>query len=383
MPDPRATAGRDLEHVHEVHPGSLVMTRWMATAINAPAVRMTSWECALRDTPDLPGVVSKVCRGRETEILVRRDGLTASVGVTGGEAAVYVAADSGEAAEAFVAEVLELLPRSVIDEADPRVPVTFWSLSRHGTSSRRRMIAVPRWDDVFDNYGRATLDDLGILMGPVFEPGAGGQLLLWHGPPGTGKTFALRALAWEWREWCSLHYVTDPERLFGEDASYMLDVLLADDDDSVALARPLDAVPGEPDPEPDPRAIDGKWRLLVLEDTGEMMSADARERSGQGLGRLLNVVDGLIGQGLKVLVLVTTNEKITRLHPAVARPGRCAARVYFDAIPEDEAREWLARYDVPVPDDLDGRVTIADLFALRAGHDPAAPEAPAVGFTSS
>ena len=41
------------------------------------------------------------------------------------------------------------------------------------------------------------------------------------------------------------------------------------------------------------------------EDTGELLSADARERSGQGLSRFLNVVDGLIGQGLRVLVLVT------------------------------------------------------------------------------
>ena len=50
-----------------------------------------------------------------------------------------------------------------------------------------------------------------------------GQLLLWHGEPGTGKTYALRALAWEWRAWCRFHYVTDPERFFNE-ANYMLDV---------------------------------------------------------------------------------------------------------------------------------------------------------------
>jgi len=45
-----------------------------------------------------------------------------------------------------------------------------------------------------------------------FRPGQGGRLLLWTGPPGTGKTYALRTLAWEWRRWCSFHYVTDPRR---------------------------------------------------------------------------------------------------------------------------------------------------------------------------
>jgi hypothetical protein len=32
---------------------------------------------------------------------------------------------------------------------------------------------------------------------------------------GTGKTFGLRALAWEWREWCDFHYIVDPDTFFG------------------------------------------------------------------------------------------------------------------------------------------------------------------------
>lgn len=44
-----------------------------------------------------------------------------------------------------------------------------------------------------------------------FAPGVGGKLVLWHGEPGTGKTYALRTLAWEWRDWCDFHYVIDPQ----------------------------------------------------------------------------------------------------------------------------------------------------------------------------
>ena len=51
------------------------------------------------------------------------------------------------------------------------------------------------------------------------------------------------------------------------------------------------------------------WRLLVLEDTGELLTPDAKTVIGQGLSRFLNVVDGLIGQGLRVLVLVTTTRR--------------------------------------------------------------------------
>ena len=48
-------------------------------------------------------------------------------------------------------------------------------------------------------------------MNPQYRPDGRGQLILWYGEPGTGKTFGLRALAWQWREWCEFHYVTDPE----------------------------------------------------------------------------------------------------------------------------------------------------------------------------
>ena len=59
-----------------------------------------------------------------------------------------------------------------------------------------------------------------------FRPAHGGQLVLWHGTPGTGKTFALRALAWEWREWCQVHYIVDPDSFFGQHADYLMNVLM-------------------------------------------------------------------------------------------------------------------------------------------------------------
>ena len=107
------------------------------------------------------------------------------------------------------------------------------------------------------------------------------------------------------------------------------------------------------------------WRLLVLEDTGELLTPDAKTVIGQGLSRFLNVVDGLIGQGLRVLVLVTTNEEIRKLHPAVARPGRCAANISFTPLSREEASAWLSERgtDASVSD----ATTIASLYALADG----------------
>ena len=229
--------------------------------------------------------------------------------------------------------------------ADQVVRVSFWSESGSGGYSYSRRLAVPSWDEACGNYPRSVRNQLSSLVAATFQSSDSGKLLLWHGPPGTGKTNALRALAWEWREWCDLHCITDPEELFGR-SSYMLEVLLDEDDED----------------------DDARWRLLVLEDTGELLAADAKERTGQGLSRLLNVVDGMIGQGLRFLVLVTTNEEIGSLHEAVSRPGRCAFRIEFAPFPADEADSWrAARGDAP----LGRAATLAELFS-----DEIVPQSP-------
>jgi len=76
-----------------------------------------------------------------------------------------------------------------------------------------------------------------------------------------------------------------------------------------------------------------------------------------------------------LLVLVTTNEPLRHLHPAVGRPGRCAARIEFSPFSAEEAAAWLeARGGVADP----SGATLASLFA-RAGGYESEPER-AVGF---
>jgi hypothetical protein len=279
--------------------------------------------------------------------------------VVGGECIAYVYIQLGYLYGHIAARELPVLgeaeewmraafPRTGTED-DRTVPLTFWSAGgQGGAHAVGRRITVPSWPEISANYPEKVRRELEALLGQEFHP-SGGQLILWYGPPGTGKTHALRGLAWEWRSWCEAHYVTDPEQFFGR-SSYMLDVLLQEDEDRVSAPADGEAIP--------------KWRLLILEDTGELLAADAKEQAGQGLSRLLNVVDGIIGQGLRVLMLVTTNEPLTRLHPAISRPGRCAARIEFSSLSRDEAEEWLTAHGA----ESDAReLTLAELFALSEG----------------
>jgi hypothetical protein len=339
-----------------------------------PELRADSWTTAAVTLEPVGEPVQRfVSPGSET-VLVEVDGVLAQVGLCNGWAQAHLAGRDENELARVLGELKRVLPAPDPDSSH-EVTVVFWTYTPHGPMPGPRTIAVPEWSDIEDNYARATRARLAKLM-RGFEPAHGGQLVLWHGKAGTGKTFALRALAWEWREWCDLHYIVDPDSFFGEHADYLMNVLLQPGYEAMAMSVGINAA--MPELEEEEQRQEKSWRLLVLEDTGELLTPDAKTVIGQGLSRFLNVVDGLIGQGLRVLVLVTTNEPIKRLHPAVARPGRCAANVEFHPLAADEASDWLRQRGVETT--AEGPELLASLYARLEGAEAVEAEQ-AAGFS--
>jgi hypothetical protein len=270
---------------------------------------------------------------------------------------VQVHAGSRQAARLEMARVKELIP--LADEpASDEISIGFWYRGSRGPRKEVRRLGAPAWSESARNYPTRTRLLLEPLMANVPGVLSGGRLILWHGVPGTGKTSALRTLARENAQDILLEYVLDPDTFFGTDTGYFVSVLFNDDDE----------------------VEEGKTRLLVLEDCDELLAADAKRQGGQGLARLLNLVDGLIGQGLRIGVLITTNDPLSGFHPAVSRPGRCGAAIAFDTFGQEEADQWLAREGVAAQ----GRdkTSLAELMAIRDGRNLPLPRAP-IGFVTS
>lgn len=353
-------------------------------------MRTQHWTTSATELRDLGEALLTSSSDAGVQVVFETGGILSTVGLYSGGVYASVAAETDAAIDERLVTLRQALPPPDPSSAH-EVTVTFWTYSPHGPMPSWRSIAVPEWSEIRPNYAASAREGLESLM-HGFRPAHGGQLVLWHGEAGTGKTFALRALAWEWRDWCSLHYIVDPDSFFGQHADYLMNVLLQPGWEGMSgwegmgrtasvssmmttvdlgVSEPMFLEEGDVEDHPDKG-----WRLLVLEDTGELLTPDAKTVIGQGLSRFLNVVDGLIGQGLRVLVLVTTNEEIRKLHPAVARPGRCAANIAFGPLSGEEASAWLAERKVDAP--AEGATTIATLYALveNSGAQPK----PSVGF---
>jgi len=192
------------------------------------------------------------------------------------------------------------------------VSFSVWSSSI--PPSTRRFTDVP-WESVADNYPASTRTSLGQLATLTRDQAVkNGKIILFHGRPGTGKTWAIRSLLTAWKEWTEPIVMIDPEEMLSSPEYF------------------LDAMNG---------VGKGAVRILVIEDADQIVEKDGTRSAD--LSRMLNLTDGLIGADSDLIVLLSTNASPGQLDGALLRPGRCLATINFEPFPAHEASTRIGK----------------------------------------
>ena len=229
---------------------------------------------------------------------------------------------------AYSRELTERLDNGLASRKIQNRTVSFqvWTSDDYPTT---RNFTEVSWESIEQNYPVATRSSLAVLANfNRTRPSSDGRIILFHGAPGTGKTWAIRSLLTAWKQWAHAAIILDPEILL-ESPSYILKAL-----DHIAF---------------------GTTRLLIIEDADDLVEKSRVRNSC--LSRLLNATDGIIGACSDIMVLLSTNAPPKSMDPALLRPGRCLATVEFEPFPAVDASERLGERGP-----ANGPMTLAEIY---------------------
>jgi len=150
-------------------------------------------------------------------------------------------------------------------------------------------------------------------------------LVLFHGLPGTGKTFYIRHLLREMA-------------LSNKRVIYMPPNMVDHLVEPAFMTFLTQTVNGY--------SAQGYFCVLLIEDAEPLLITRATENRIQGITNLLNMTDGILNDMLKLQIICTFNVELKQLDPALLRPGRLIARKEFKALNELDANLLAQRLGI-------------------------------------
>ena len=189
-----------------------------------------------------------------------------------------------------------------------------YALARTPTGLQVQRIGAAGEPLVRDNYDPQVLVGYDKIVEDLKSETPSGRLAILSGPPGTGKTFIVRALM---KEAPTVTFVMVPPHMVSS---------LADPEILPSLTSLREDIAGP--------------ILFVLEDGDSCLVARNKDNM-PSIQAILNLGDGILGSVLDIRILATTNADKLDLDPALMRPGRLSAEVRVGPIGAVHANRLL------------------------------------------
>lgn len=291
---------------------------------------------------------------QERMIVLRGAAIVASVGRETGEGDVSVRISA--ASDARLDDLRERIAKQ-LTKRPPRGEVALLASSPSGNLVTRRLgrLEAPLERG---NYVPSVIEAYDHVLADLRSDAPCGRFVLLEGPPGTGKSWLVRALA---TESDALFVFVSPGLMGRMSAPEVVPTLLREREREVPI-------------------------VLILEDADLAIVRRAADNLSL-VSELCNLTDGLLAELIDIRIVATTNARRVEVDDAILRPGRLCADVAIGALPEEQAAAVYRRLTGRDPEArLGGARTLAEIYRLarRHGWTPP-PRAPArfvgrVGF---
>lgn len=181
-----------------------------------------------------------------------------------------------------------------------------------------------------------------------FINGKDSGLVILHGLPGTGKTYVLRNLAQE-----------NPKKKF-----YFMDKATFEYINSDSFINFL-------------FSNSVKDSVFVLEDC-EILLADRLSTGNHLLNTILNLSDGILGDGLNIKFICTFNADISKLDEAVIRKGRLKYKYEFTKLTPEKTQELSQELGKDIPEGKS--LTVSEIYNWEEDNGVANKVTKKIGF---
>lgn len=176
---------------------------------------------------------------------------------------------------------------------------------------------------------------------------------LFHGLPGSGKTFYINRIIYDLAELSSKKIILIP----ANNVSYLLEP----DFNSFLIS----IIQGDEDYEDDERtSVEGI--VFIIEDAEQVLMKRELSGNSQSTSNILNLTDGILNNIFKIQVIATYNTDDENIDTAILRDKRLIAKRNFGKLTLDDSIKLGKHLGI---DDINQEMTVAEIYSILDKED--------------